>query len=110
MQQVNLGNAIKNDMWITDPIEQPDPDVLPALPGFHVLIRPVSVKSLTKGGIIIPDSTKDDMSYLTTIGKVLSLGDIAYADKEKFPSHDRVGSSTRSIIWSSNKRISLTPL
>ena len=85
MQQVNLGNAIKNDMWITDPIEQPDPDVLPALPGFHVLIRPVSVKSLTKGGIIIPDSTKDDMSYLTTIGKVLSLGDIAYADKEKFP-------------------------
>jgi co-chaperonin GroES (HSP10) len=85
MQQVNLGNAIKNDLWITDPDEEPDPDVLPALPGFHVLIRPVSVKSLTKGGIIIPDSTKDDMSYLTTIGKVLSLGDLAYADTEKFP-------------------------
>ena len=85
MQQVNLGNAIKNDLWITDPDDEPDPDVLPALPGFHVLIRPVSVKSLTKGGIIIPDSTKDDMSYLTTIGKVLSLGDLAYADTEKFP-------------------------
>ena len=54
MQQVNLGNAIKNDMWITDPIEQPDPDVLPALPGFHVLIRPVSVKSLLEAvGILI---------------------------------------------------------
>lgn len=85
MQQVNLGNSIKNDLWITDPIEQPDPDVLPSLPGFHVLIRPVSVKSLTKGGIIIPDSTKEDMSYLTTIGKVLSLGDLAYRDRDKFP-------------------------
>ena len=85
MQQVNLGNSIKNDLWITDPIEQPDPDVLPSLPGFHVLIRPVSVKSLTKGGIIIPDSTKEDMSYLTTIGKVLSLGDLAYGDRDKFP-------------------------
>jgi co-chaperonin GroES (HSP10) len=85
MQQVNLGNSIKNDLWITDPIEQPDPDVLPSLPGFHVLIRPVSVKSLTKGGIIIPDSTKEDMSNLTTIGKVLSLGDLAYRDRDKFP-------------------------
>ena len=85
MQQVNLGNSIKNDLWITDPIEQPDPDVLPSLPGFHVLVRPVSVKSLTKGGIIIPDSTKEDMAYLTTIGKVLSLGDLAYGDRDKFP-------------------------
>ena len=85
MQQVNLGNSIKNDLWITDPIEQPDPDVLPSLPGFHVLVRPVAVKSLTKGGIIIPDSTKEDMSYLTTIGKVLSLGDLAYGDRDKFP-------------------------
>ena len=85
MQQVNLGNSIKNDLWITDPIEQPDPDVLPSLPGFHILVRPVSVKSLTKGGIIIPDSTKEDMAYLTTIGKVLSLGDLAYGDRDKFP-------------------------
>jgi len=85
MQQVNLGNSIKNDLWITDPIEQPDPDVLPSLPGFHILVRPVSVKSLTKGGIIIPDSTKEDMAYLTTIGKVLSLGDLAYGDQDKFP-------------------------
>ena len=84
MQQVHMGKGMKNDAWITE-VETPDPAVLPELPGYHVLIRPVSVKSITKGGIFIPDSTKDDMSYLTTIGKVLSLGDIAYADKEKFP-------------------------
>ena len=85
MQQVQMGKAVKNNLWITDPEEVKDPEVLPELPGFHVLVRPVSVKSQTKGGILLPDSTKDDISYLTTVGKVLALGDLAYLDKDKFP-------------------------
>ena len=85
MQEAHLGKSVKNDLWVTDPEESPDPEVLPELPGYHVLVRPVSVKSITKGGIYIPDSTKDDMSYLTTVGKVVALGDLAYLDKEKFP-------------------------
>ena len=85
MQQAHMGNSIKNDLWITDEEEVADPDVLPELPGYHVLIRPVSVKSKTKGGIFIPDSTRDDMSYLTTVGRVVSVGDLAYMDKNKFP-------------------------
>lgn len=85
MQQVQMGKSVKNDLWITDPEEVADPEVLPKIPGFHVLIRPVSVKSQTKGGILLPDSTKEDMSYLTTVGKVIVLGDLAYMDKDKFP-------------------------
>ena len=85
MQQVQMGKAVKNNLWITDPEEVKDPEVLPELPGFHVLVRPVSVKSQTKGGILLPDSTKDDISYLTTVGKVVALGDLAYLDKDKFP-------------------------
>ena len=85
MQQVQMGKAVKNNLWITDPEEVDDPEVLPELPGFHVLVRPVSVKSQTKGGILLPDSTKDDISYLTTVGKVVALGDLAYLDKDKFP-------------------------
>ena len=85
MQQAHMGNSIKNDLWITDEEEVADPDVLPELPGYHVLIRPVSVKSKTKGGIFIPDSTRDDMSYLTTVGRVIAVGDLAYMDKNKFP-------------------------
>jgi len=85
MQQAHMGNSIKNDLWITDEEEVKDPDVLPELPGYHVLIRPVSVKSKTKGGIFIPDSTRDDMSYLTTVGRVIAIGDLAYIDKDKFP-------------------------
>jgi co-chaperonin GroES (HSP10) len=84
MQQVHLGNAIKNDMWITED-EIPDPSPLPELPGYHILVRPISVKGVTKGGIVLPDSTKDDMAYLTTVGKVLSIGELAYQDEGKFP-------------------------
>ena len=85
MQQVSMGGAIKNDLWVTDVEETPDPSPLPKLPGFHVLVRPVSVKSVTKGGIIIPDSTKDDMAYLTTVAQVIAMGDLAYRDTSKFP-------------------------
>jgi len=85
MQQAHLGKTIKNDMWITNKEDKDTPDVLPELPGFHVLVRPVSVKEKTKGGIIIPNSTKEDMSYLTTVGKVIKIGDLAYNDTDKFP-------------------------
>ena len=85
MQQAHLGKSIKNDMWITEDKDERTPDVLPELPGFHVLVRPVSIKEKTKGGILLPNSTKDDMSYLTTIGEVIKIGDLAYNDNEKFP-------------------------
>ena len=85
MQQAHLGKSIKNDMWITEDEDERTPDVLPELPGFHVLVRPVSVKEKTKGGILIPNSTKEDMSYLTTVGKVIKIGNLAYNDTDKFP-------------------------
>ena len=85
MQQAHLGKTIKNDMWITNEEEETTPDILPELPGFHVLVRPVSVKEKTKGGIIIPNATKEDMSYLTTVGKVIKIGNLAYNDTDKFP-------------------------
>jgi len=85
MQQAHLGKTIKNDMWITNEEEETTPDILPELPGFHVLVRPVSVKETTKGGIIIPNSTREDMSYLTTVGKVIKIGNLAYNDTDKFP-------------------------
>ena len=84
MQTVAMEKAIKNDMWVSNE-DIPLPKVLPELPGFNILVRPVSIKSQTKGGIFIPDSTKDDMAYLTTVGEVIILGDVAYQDKEKFP-------------------------
>lgn len=84
MQQVALGSAMKNSSWISDD-NKVDPDILPELPGYHVLVRPISIKEKTKGGILLPDSTRDDMAYLTTVGQVVAMGDLAYHDMEKFP-------------------------
>ena len=84
MQQVHMGKSLKNDQQISNE-ESPDPSVLPEIPGYHILIRPISVKEKTKGGILIPDSTREDMSYLTIVGKVLAVGNLAYKDIDKFP-------------------------
>ena len=43
MQQVSMAKSIKNDMWISDE-DKLNPDVLPDLPGYHILVRPVSIK------------------------------------------------------------------
>ncbi len=43
MQQVALGKAMKNNTWISDD-NKLDPDILPDLPGYHVLVRPISIK------------------------------------------------------------------
>jgi hypothetical protein len=54
MQQPALAKAIKNDEWISSTEEEvKDPSPLPFLPGYHVLIRPVTIKATTKGGILI---------------------------------------------------------
>tara|TARA_Y100001951_G_C11210483_1_gene222665 strand:- start:325 stop:741 length:417 start_codon:yes stop_codon:yes gene_type:complete len=84
MQNAKFGNAIRNDDWITsEKVEDPVP--LPGLPGYHVLVRPVAIRNETKSGILLPDSTVDDVKYLTTVGRVLVVGDSAYIDNKKFP-------------------------
>tara|TARA_R110000824_G_scaffold3147_10_gene14624 strand:- start:12175 stop:12591 length:417 start_codon:yes stop_codon:yes gene_type:complete len=84
MQQPSMGAATKNDMWISEE-QVEDPNILPHIPGFHILIRPVSVKEKTKGGLYLPDSVKNDIAYLTTVGKVLVVGADAYVNQDKFP-------------------------
>lgn len=84
MRTIKMERAVNNNEWIENE-EKPDPEILPHLPGYHILVRPVSVKSKTKGGLLLPDSVKDDVAYLTTVGKVLSVGDLAYKDEDKFP-------------------------
>jgi len=85
MQAVRMDKTIDNSEWLTDEDKLIDKATLPALPGYHILVQPVSVKKETKGGIILPDRIKDDISYLTTVAKVLKLGDLAYRDENKFP-------------------------
>ena len=84
MQHAAFSGGMKNDDWISDDSLK-DPTPLPSLPGYHVLIRPVSIRKETKGGIILPDKFMDDVKYLTTVGRVLAVGESSYQDTAKFP-------------------------
>lgn len=77
MMHPEAGTAIANDDWISDD-STPDPTPLPSVVGWSLLVRPVVIRSKTKGGILLPAKTKDDIAYLTTVGRVLALGSMAY--------------------------------
>ncbi len=48
MKAAGLATTIAgNDDWITDK-ESADPKVLPHLPGYHILIRPVAIREKQK--------------------------------------------------------------
>jgi|TARA_R110000744_G_C18915335_1_gene511113 co-chaperonin GroES (HSP10) len=85
MQTVRMDKSVKSSDWVTNKDDTIDKKTLPVLPGYHILVQPVTVKQKTKGGILLPDSVKDDVAYLTTVAKVLKLGDLAYKDEVKFP-------------------------
>lgn len=64
------------DDWVSD---GPDPDPLPRVPGWHILVRPLAAPSKTKGGLYIPDNVRADHDFLITVGRVLVVGDLAYS-------------------------------
>jgi len=63
----------------------PDPKVLPQMMTYHVLIRPVKATGdiKTKSGqtIYMPDKVKQDVAYLTNVGRVLAMGPSAFQDQ-----------------------------
>ncbi len=76
-----MNKATFNDEWISDETLS-DPTPLPDIPGWFILVRPLPIRTKTKGGIITPDSYRDDMGLLTTAGKVLKVGQSAYKSKD----------------------------
>tara|TARA_R100001086_G_scaffold233323_1_gene154940 strand:+ start:6 stop:419 length:414 start_codon:yes stop_codon:yes gene_type:complete len=65
-----------------------DVSVLERLPqptGYRVLVIPYYLSEKTKGGVIIPDATRDRESFATVVAYVVKLGPDAYKDEDKFP-------------------------
>ena len=55
---------------------------LPIPLNWKVLVQPNQVKTKTSGGILLPESSKDNEEYLTAHGAVCALGDLAYRDRD----------------------------
>jgi len=58
---------------------------LPAPSGWRLLVLPFSPREKTKGGILIAQESLDKLRIATNCGYVISMGPLAYHDKEKFP-------------------------
>lgn len=48
------------------------------VPEFRILILPEVVEEKTKGGIIIPDTVKEDLQYAKTLATIVDIGEKAF--------------------------------
>lgn len=62
-----------------------DGDKIPVPKGYKVLIAVPSIEERTSGGIIRPDVLRDQEKVASIFGYVISMGDTAYMDADKFP-------------------------
>ena len=60
-------------------------DRLPQPTGYRLLVIPYYPKEKTKGGIYIPDATRERESFATVVAYVVKMGPDAYKDLDKFP-------------------------
>jgi len=60
-------------------------DRLPQPTGYRLLVIPYYPKEKTKGGIYIPDATRERESFATVVAYVVKMGPDAYQDAQKFP-------------------------
>ena len=58
---------------------------LPVPSGWRLLVLPFSPREKTKGGILIAQESLDKLRIATNCGYVVSMGPLAYHDREKFP-------------------------
>jgi len=58
---------------------------LPVPSGWRLLVLPFSPREKTKGGILIAQESLDKLRIATNCGYVLTMGPLAYHDREKFP-------------------------
>lgn len=70
-------NILDEEVWS---INDPDPDITGLkITGWRLLLLPVRQKDKTRGGVYIPEATIDDIQTLTSLCKVLQVGDQAYS-------------------------------
>lgn len=58
---------------------------IPHPKGYKMLVAVPSVEEKTAGGIFLPDKLKDAEKVASIFGNVIAMGDLCYADAEKFP-------------------------
>jgi co-chaperonin GroES (HSP10) len=70
----------------TEKLEGAVMDRIPVPTGWRIVVLPYQGTKKSKGGIVLADQTLEKQRVTTVCGYVLAVGDLAYADANKFPS------------------------
>ena len=57
---------------------------------YKVLVRVEEAPEKTKGGLIIPDTSKDSMQFEVTRGQIVAVGPAAFTDEDQYPANTPV--------------------
>lgn len=71
---------VKDKQWAT-PETVEDPETLPNVKGWNILIRPYKGPEKV-GSLYLPDSTRDDVEFLSNVGQVKAIGSEAWSGRE----------------------------
>ena len=63
-------------------VKELTPEEYPKPMGWKVLVKPNEAKTKTKGGILLASISQDNEQYLIAHGHILSMGDLAYRDRD----------------------------
>lgn len=81
-----LDDVFKEDGGIdVDKLDSSIMDRIPTPTGWRIAILPYRGAQKSKGGIVLADETQKRTQLATVCGYVLKVGQLAYADMDKFP-------------------------
>lgn len=72
-----------NDLGWDESTELPEAffDGLPQPLTWRILVMPVRPRKVSKGGIVLAETTQDVQRHLNYVGRIVSMGSLVYTDK-----------------------------
>jgi co-chaperonin GroES (HSP10) len=85
-EEKESGPFVAKENRVLDPnlVDKSLKERLPQPTGWRVLVMPYQGRTMTDGGILIPDQAREREALATVVAYVLRLGPLAYQDPNKF--------------------------
>lgn len=66
------------DWWTEDELPDPSKENMIRPTGWRLVVRPIAPKTMTAGGLVIPQPSADMEAATQTIGRVLAIGPLCW--------------------------------
>lgn len=72
-------NVERERVWHEDGLTDKD---IPKPVGWRIMVEPIEVKKVTRGGLVLPDVTLEAQEYMRYVGQVVGMGALAYKHRK----------------------------